>query len=211
LLTLPLALLKAQPGEGAAVKFVPRLPQQKLDALDKLEMGKVIRIVLRFRERFWEDVKPSPRSQTTLSDMAFLFSEDKLFPTWWTSMPQKSSMLTGWAPFRSAEQLSGKGESFITERSLQTLNQLLGPSVQELQGLLERVYLHDWQMDPFALGAYSYGKVGADGVQTLIAAPLENTLFFAGEATDAAGHNGTVHAAIASGYRAAREILQAIG
>lgn len=140
--------------------------------------------------------------------MAFLFSDDELFPTWWTSMPVKSPIITGWAPFLSAERLSDKSESFISERSLQTLSKLLGPGVQELQDLLERVYFHDWQTDPFALGAYSYGKVGADGAQAAIAAPLEKTLFFAGEATDTAGHNGTVHAAIASGYRAAKEILQ---
>jgi uncharacterized protein with NAD-binding domain and iron-sulfur cluster len=34
-------------------------------------------------------------------------------------------------------------------------------------------------------------------------------LFFAGEATDCEGHNGTVHGAIASGKRAAQEILAA--
>jgi len=33
-------------------------------------------------------------------------------------------------------------------------------------------------------------------------------LFFAGEHTDTTGHNGTVHGAIASGQRAAREILK---
>lgn len=208
LVTLPLSVLKARPGERGAVQFFPQLPQQKLDALNKLEMGKIIRVVMRFRERFWEDVKPTPHSKKTLSDMAFLFSEHKWFPTWWTSMPERSSIITGWAPFRSAENLSGKGEAFVTERSLQTLSDLLGPGVHELQGLLERVYVHDWQTDPFALGAYSYGKVGADGAQQTIAAPLESTLFFAGEASDTAGHNGTVHAAIASGYRAAKEILQ---
>ena len=37
---------------------------------------------------------------------------------------------------------------------------------------------------------------------------LDRTLFFAGEATDTSGHNGTVHGAIASGYRAANEVLQ---
>ena len=43
--------------------------------------------------------------------------------------------------------------------------------------------------------------------QEALARPLETTLFFAGEATDTAGHNGTVHGAIASGRRAAKEIL----
>lgn len=208
LITLPLSLLQARGGNAAAVAFVPRLPQHKLDALDKMEMGKVIRVVLRFRERFWEGINPSAKSKKTLSNAAFLFSEDELFPTWWTSMPTRSCILTGWAPFRSAERLSGKSKSFITQCSLQTLSKLLGPGVRELQDLLQGVYLHDWQTDPFAFGAYSYGKVGADGAQETIAAPLQNALFFAGEATDSAGHNGTVHAAITSGYRAANEILQ---
>jgi monoamine oxidase len=73
---------------------------------------------------------------------------------------------------------------------------------------LEAAYFHDWQSDPFSRGAYSYGKVGSDGAQQALGSPVENVLFFAGEATDVSGHNGTVHGAIASGYRAAEEILQ---
>jgi hypothetical protein len=211
LVTLPLSLLKAPPsGHSGGIQFTPPLPEQKLAALDKLEMGKVIRLVLRFRERFWDKARPSPRSKKNLGNMAFLFSQSEWFPTWWTTMPEKNPVITAWAPFRSAERLSGKSETFVTERALQSLSDLLGPSLQELQDLLERAYLHDWQSDPFSMGAYSYGKVGADGAQQAIASPLENTLFFAGEATDTAGHNGTVHAAISTGYRAANEILHAI-
>jgi monoamine oxidase len=124
-------------------------------------------------------------------------------------MPDHTPIITGWAPFRSADHLSGQPESFVIERSLQTLSELLGESLAELRRLLERAYFHDWQNDPFSQGAYSYGKVGADGAQEMLAAPVENTLFFAGEATDTSGHNGTVHGAIASGLRAARQILQA--
>jgi monoamine oxidase len=40
-----------------------------------------------------------------------------------------------------------------------------------------------------------------------LAAPLTN-LFFAGDATDISGHHGTVHGAIATGKRAAAEILK---
>jgi len=209
LLTLPISLLKAVPGQSGAIRFTPQLPDQKLAALDKLEMGKVIRIVLRFLERFWETIKPSPHSKKNLSDMAFLFSQDEWFPTWWTTMPVKSPMITGWAPFRFAERLSGQSQSFVTEQSLQTLSALLGPAPIELKNLLENIYFHDWQSDPFAMGAYSYAKVGSDGASQMIAAPADDTLFFAGEATDSSGLNGTVHAAIASGYRAANEILKA--
>jgi monoamine oxidase len=208
LVTLPLSLVKAPPGQLGAIQFTPGLPQQKIDALDHLEMGKVIRLVLRFRERFWESIKPSAGARKNLANLAFLSSRDEWFPTWWTSLPKKAPIITGWAPFRSAERLSGQSESFVVERSLETLSNLLGPSARELQSLLGAAYFHDWQQDPFSMGAYSYGKVGADGAPDALAAPLENTLFFAGEATDTAGHNGTVHGAIASGYRAAAEICE---
>jgi monoamine oxidase len=206
LVTLPLAVLQSAPGEVGAIEFVPALPPQKVEAMRKLEMGKVIRIVLRFRERFWESI--SPEKSKTLSDMSFLFSHDEWFPTWWTRMPEKLPIITGWAPFRAAELLSGKSSEFVVGRSLETLHRLLGVAIQDLQQSLEATYFHDWQSDPFSRGAYSYAKVGADGAQEELGRPLEGTLFFAGEATDVSGHNGTVHGAMASGRRAAKEIVQ---
>ncbi len=210
LVTIPLAVLKAPAGQTGAIEFSPALPAQKIRALDKLEMGKVIRVVLRFRERFWEAISPSDQSSKNLAGMSFLFSQDEWFPTWWTTMPDKVPIITGWAPFRSAEQLSTESEAAITTRSLDTLSALLHMAPSKLKDELAASYLHDWQSDPFSRGAYSYGKVGADGAQRELATPLDNTLFFAGEATDVTGNNGTVHGAIASGYRAAAEILAAI-
>jgi len=87
---------------------------------------------------------------------------------------------------------------------------LLNIATEELEPLLEAAYFHDWQSDPFSRGAYSYGKVGADGAQEALGRPVEKTLFFAGEATDTTGRNGTVDGAVASGRRAAAEILRCI-
>jgi monoamine oxidase len=44
-----------------------------------------------------------------------------------------------------------------------------------------------------------------------LAEPVAGTLFFAGEATDTTGQEGTVHGALATGLRAARELLAAAG
>jgi monoamine oxidase len=49
--------------------------------------------------------------------------------------------------------------------------------------------------------------VGGLDAPRALAEPVRGTLFFAGEATDTSSHNGTVHGAIASGRRAAREVL----
>lgn len=207
LITLPLAVLQAEPGEAGAVRFDPPLPAEKRVALTRLEMGKVIRITLCFHNRFWDEIHPASAPDRTLSDMSFLFSEDEWFPTWWTTMPLKLPIITGWAPFHSAEQLSGNSHSFIVKRSLQSLGSMLNVRTDELERLLVSAYVHDWQSDPYSRGAYSYGKVGADGAQRVLGTPLANTLFFAGEATDTEGNNGTVQGAIASGLRAAQEIL----
>lgn len=211
LITLPLPLLKMS-GVPGAVEFIPPLPQEKIAALDKLEMGKVIRIVLRFRHRFWDTIPEQNRkvgaAPKTLSDMSFLFSDDETFPSWWTAMPNRAPQITGWAPFRSAEKLIGQDPPTMIRQALQRLSCVLGVGIRNLENCLDAAYVHDWQSDPFSRGAYSYAKVGADEAQARLAAPVENTLFFAGEASDTSGHNGTVHGAIASGYRAAEEIIQ---
>jgi monoamine oxidase len=71
--------------------------------------------------------------------------------------------------------------------------------------------MHDWQQDPFSRGAYSYASVGGFDAAKALAAPVADTLYFAGEATNCNGYNGTVHGAMASGDRAARELLQSMG
>jgi monoamine oxidase len=207
LITVPLAVLQAPVEDLGAIEFVPSLLKEKASALTKLEMGKVIRVVLRFRERFWDSITPAGDRNSNLSDMSFLFSQDEYFPTWWTTMPAKFPIITGWAPFRSGERLSGQSQDFVTQRSLQTLGGLLKINPHKLEQMLDVSHFHDWQTDPFARGAYSYGKAGSDGAQATLAAPVAETLFVAGEATDTSGHNGTVHGAIASGHRAAEEIL----
>jgi monoamine oxidase len=209
LITLPLSLLKAPLGQPGVVEFSPELPRRKREAADRLEMGRGIRLTLRFRERFWDAIKPTG-ARKSLSGMSFLFCQDDCFPTWWTASPAKWPMLTGWAPFRSADRLSGHDRAWVVRRGLETLSRSLRVSPAELEKMLADAHTHDWQTDPFSLGAYSYGKVGCDGAPEALAEPVDNTLYFAGEASDITGNNGTVHGAVASGYRAAEQILVAI-
>ncbi len=205
LLTLPLGVLQARPDEPGAVRFSPDLPPAKRNALGKLAMGKVMRVSLRFRERFWEELRPT--GSKTLADMRFLFSRQDWFPTWWTTMPDRVPILTGWAPFHCAEELSGKDASLVFSSACEALRSLFKMDEQEIENLVESAAFHDWQTDPFSRGAYSYVKVGGDTAQADLAAPIEDRLFFAGEATDTSGYHSTVHGAIASGQRAAQEIF----
>jgi monoamine oxidase len=205
--TAPLSILRIESGKEGAIEFNPPLPQEKRAALEKLEMGRVIRLVLRFRERFWDSITPPGSSGRTLANMSFLLTEDEYFPTWWTTLPFREPQLTGWAPFQCAERLSSKDNAYVTQCGLQSLSRTLQVPLSDLKDLLEGAHFHDWQKDPFSRGAYSYGRVGADGAQEELAKPLQAAIHFAGEATASPGSNGTVHGAIASGYRVAAEIL----
>ena len=133
-------------------------------------------------------------------------SEDEWFRTWLTTMPNKLPIITGWDPFRCAERLSGNSRTFVIDQCLRTLATLPHTGSEQLAQLLNAAYFHDWQNDPFSRGAYSYGAVGSDGAQQTLPTPVENTLFFAGEATDTTGHRNCPWRDC-SGGRAAREIL----
>ncbi len=206
LITLPLGVLQAAPD---SIRFEPHLPREKLHAMERLAMGKVVRVTLCFRDPFWRDTRSFDESKT-LADMSFLLSRDEFFPTWWTQMPEHLPIITGWAPAQCAERLAGMTEGRIVDKSLESLSALLQVEKSHVQSQLVAAYFHDWDADPFSRGAYSHVKVGGEGCQQTLGAPIEGTLFFAGEATDISGHNGTVHGAIATGKRAAAEILASL-
>jgi monoamine oxidase len=206
-ITLPLGVLQAPPKAGGAVCFRPELTE-KADALKQLEMGAAIRLVLCFRHCFWTDYK---LVRSPMRDMSFLSSPEELFPTWWSSVSAGTAMLTGWSGGVRAEQLSGLGSAAIMERGLEVLHHVFGVPLETLRGLVQESFVHDWQSDPYSRGAYSYALADSKEAARTLAAAVGNTLFFAGEATDFSGHNGTVHGAIASGQRAANELLSCVG
>lgn len=210
LITVPLGVLQAKRAQEGAIGFNPELPDQKKQAIRNIMMGKVNRITLRFRKAFWHELpRGRKRNSKSMRNMSFLLSNDVSFPTWWTMAPKMVPLLVGWAPFRYAEKLTGQSESFVAERSLESLSRILGVGTKEVEAGFERAYTHDWQTDPYSRGAYSYGKAGSYRAGRDLGKPIEDRLYFAGEATDISGNNGTVHGAIASGDRAAKEIIRA--
>jgi monoamine oxidase len=161
-----------------------------------LDFGGVYRVTLRFEHAFWED-------HPELAGAGFLFSDEPVFPTWWTTAPVESAVITGWSAGPKADPLCGKTRQEIINAAMTSLQKIVHAPAARLQN----AWFHDWQADPFSLGAYSNVPAGALNARRQFAEPVEDTLYFAGEATDLIGYGGTVHGAIASGKRAAGQIL----
>jgi monoamine oxidase len=200
--TLPLALLRMRPDEPGGIYFDPPLAA-KADALARLEVGHVLKVVMRFRERFWED----PRVVGDTGPFGFTLCLDAGFPTLWTPKPYLENVLVGWAGGPPAERLMGHTPAEIRTAAINSVSKTFRVPIAKIESQLVTIHFHDWSIDPFARGAYSYPGVGDLKAPQKLAEPLHGTLFFAGEATDFQGANGTVHGAIESGYRAARELL----
>jgi monoamine oxidase len=188
IIALPLGVLHA-----GAVPIEPA-PPNAFAAIGKLAMGPATRITLVFRERFWE---------TSAPNLNFLFAQERTPPAWWTAAPNLSPALTGW--IAGPRALRAPTGTTLKDEALSTLATIFQRT--DLESLLLTFHTHDWQADPFSLGAYSYAPKGALRASDELAIPIENTLYFAGEHTDTTGHWGTVHAALRSGLRAAAQIL----
>jgi monoamine oxidase len=196
--TVPLGVLQLTAQQEGHIAFDPALPAAKNEALEQLAMGAVVKVLLRFREPFWEEREP---------DLDFFHAPGAAFPTWWTTLPLRSAVLTGWAGGPAAEALSGRSEDEILTEATRTLSKLLAVTRGRIDRLLAGAHVADWRCEPLSRGAYSYARVGgAEGARKL-AASVGGQLFFAGEATDA-GQAGTVAGALASGRRVAAEVLR---
>lgn len=205
-ITLPLGVLAAPPDAPGAVQFSPDLPDKRA-AIERLAMGHTVKVVLRFREAFWEDSKRGELPQ--LEHLSFLFSDDEIMPTWWTSHPLLAPFLTGWAGGPRAAKLARQSDEAIAGQALEALARVLHVRRGALEARLDAWYLHNWSADPYAYGAYSYVRAGGMDAPGQLGAPVDNTLFFAGEAISTNGLTGLVHGALATGTWAANEIIAA--
>ena len=194
IVTLPLSLLQSSGEQAARVRFTPNLNETR-SAADKLAMGQVAKVLMRFHEAFW-------------GDFTFIHSPAESLPTWWSQFPGRAPLLAGWAGGTRAEKLSLESDDALLDHALESLSHIFRESKSFLEQALVEFYMHNWHKDPFSAGAYSYIPVGGVDAEAQLARPLDDTLFFAGEATNSDGHFGTVHGAIATGLRAAKEITR---
>ncbi len=197
IVTVSLGVWQSRKGSKSYINFIPDLTEKR-KAARALGFGGVIKIVLQFNEVFWKE---------KAKKIGFIISDEQV-PTWWTQEPDKYAMLSGWIAGPAAEKMKQLSEKEILHKAINSLSGIFDISATVLNATLTGAHVFNWIKDPFAKGAYSYQVVNADLYKETLSNPVDNKIFFAGEAIYNGDKMGTVEAALASGKEAAEEILK---
>lgn len=189
IITLPLGVL-----QSGSVEFSPPLPQNKSDALRGLGMGILNKLVLRFRRRFWPaESEWLEYAGETTGHWALFFNLYKHI---------REPVLVGFNAGAYARELEDVPDQQLVDEALAVLQTMFGRRAHAP----EAWKVTRWASDPFTRGSYSFiAACGGGSDMDALAEPIDDRLYFAGEATSRAQY-GTVQGAFLSGFRAAGEI-----
>lgn len=194
--TVPLGVLKA-----GGMSFSPPLPPAKQSAIDRLAMGQLEKVVLRYDTAFW----PEPG----LGNFLYLSKERGEFPLIadYSAFASGAPTIVGFYCGDYGRSIGGETDAAIVHRLVDIMGEIAGvPGVAPTASYVTR-----WKSDPYAGGSYSYLPIGATPDDfTTLAEPVGERLLFAGEATSLAA-NGFVHGAVLSGIREAERLLGRVG
>ncbi len=188
--TVPLGVLHA-----GGIELPPEA-SHLLEAARRMRMGDVCRFTLIFRRPLWPEA------------MSFLLARALMPGVWWTARPADPHTLTGWSGGPRSQDLLKLTDEELRELAVRAAARALNISEAEVRDELVAFRTHNWRSDPRSQGAYSWVPAGALDASRAMCEPVNGTLFVAGEHTDVTGHWGTVHAALGSGLRAARQLLE---
>ncbi|HKG74724.1 MAG TPA: NAD(P)/FAD-dependent oxidoreductase [Aestuariivirgaceae bacterium] len=171
--------------------FAPRLPE-KSEAAAGLPLGLADKIFLSLEEH--EEFEPDSRIFGATRNSGTAAYHVRPF-----GRPQIEAYLGG----KLARELEAGGPAAFHDFALSELVGIFGSSFGQR---LKPVGMHCWGTDPFSRGSYSYALPGKAACRKLLAAPVDNRLFFAGEACSPFDFS-TAHGAYATGLAAADQVI----
>jgi monoamine oxidase len=189
IVTVPLAVLQARD-----IVFDPPLPQRKQRAIDGLGAAPVNKLILVMDRPFWPD-----GISGIFTD---LDSGSWIVPGYGRETP--FPMLRALTAGRAAQRFDGAPDPVA--KGVADLERMVGLPLASR--VVAGRYI-SWGRDPFARMGYSFVPPGGRGLRAALAEPVDGLIFFAGEATSTIRPT-TVHGAIESGLRVAREVLDSI-
>ena len=189
IVTVPLGVLK-----NGGISFVPELPFSKQQALDGLDMGILNKTCLLFDRVFWE---PSVELIGYVGAQPGEWAESiNLYP--YTRQPILMMFNAG----SYGAEIETMSDLEIIAEAHKTLVSMYGNVPKPTSALITR-----WMTDPWSCGSYSFVPAGSTFNQYAeLAKPIDNRVFFAGEATHK-DYPSTVHGALLSGIQAARDVI----
>ncbi|MED6208741.1 hypothetical protein PIB30_048112 [Stylosanthes scabra] len=194
LVTVPLGCLKAE-----TIQFSPPLPEWKYSAVQRLGYGVLNKVVLEFPSVFWDDAVDyfgATAEERGKRGHCFMF--------WNVRKTVGAPVLIALVVGKAAIDGQNLSSSDHVEHALKVLRKLFGET--SVPDPVAHV-VTDWGRDPFSFGAYSYVAIGASGEDyDLLGRPIDNCLFFSGEAT-CKEHPDTVGGAMMTGLREAVRII----
>jgi monoamine oxidase len=179
------------------IAFSPALPGAYLSAIAGLPMGTLDKIALGFsRDVFGVEmntrVMPLQDQVNTPMVMAKLWGSNV------------GLCLVG-GP--QAAALEGTGTSGMADFALSQMESLFGSDVRS--AYTGTAIATRWQADEWSLGSYSHASPGGAAGRTQLATPINNQIFFAGEALSVNSAQ-MLHGAYATGLTAAGQVLAAL-
>ncbi|KAK1260797.1 hypothetical protein QJS04_geneDACA002150 [Acorus gramineus] len=193
LCTVPLGVLKS-----GSIKFVPELPQRKLDGIKRLGFGLLNKVAMLFPHVFWG---------TDLDTFGHLAGErsrrGEFFLFYSYATVAGGPLLIALVAGEAAHNFETMSPTDAVTLVLQILRGIYEPQGIDVPDPIQTVCTR-WGSDPFSLGSYSHVGVGASGDDYDILAENvgDGRLFFAGEATTRR-YPATMHGAFLSGLREA--------
>jgi monoamine oxidase len=176
------------------------LPPEYQNAIRQLAVGSVIKILFLFKTPFWEEKG---------NDIGFILSDEPI-PTWWTQLPDKTPLLTGWLGGPDATTKSNLPGDELYELALKSVANIFGKDVSYVRTQLVHHKIVCWNTQPFALGGYSYNTVESKAAKEILSNAIEGSIYFTGEAISTGGSQGTVEAAIESAMRVAAAVRNSL-
>lgn len=192
--TVPLPLLRD-------IRFEPALPE-KMEAISKIGFGGVIKTLLLFRDKWWAGKIFDKEPRTTRFVIA-----DEPIAVWWEPY-REHALLVGWVAGPKAEKLKNLSKEEVAELALASLANIFGVEKDVLRKKLVTATVGNWLADTFARGAYSYPTPETVQAFEKLAEPVNDRIFFAGEAFYRGQETATVEGALASGKETAERILR---
>jgi monoamine oxidase len=190
IVTFPLGVLKQ-----GSVRFDPPLPNSKQSAINRLAMGVLNKVYLKFPKVFWDE---------EIEGFGYMGKILGEWNDWLSFVPYIDQPVLmafhGGAKGFALEELS---DEEIVSGAMKTLRMIYGDEIPQPDGYV----ITRWGKDPFALGSYSHIPPLATGDDLdALFDPVDDVLYFAGEATHRT-FPATVHGAYLSGIAAAQEII----